>query len=239
MREIRDTTGRFALRPHYQPAELDRLCETLLTQFFKSTHGQIPIPIPTDDLTRLIERDVSDFDPGADLREFGNDVEGVTEFRPGRKPRVRIAAQLAYAERRENRYRTTLTHEYGHVHFHAYLFAMQSASGDLLQQTRPAVQICKRETIIDARNTDWMGWQAGYVSGALLMPISMIRKTAGAFQEQHGIFGPVASATAEAAALIARVRSTFQVSADAARVRLTKLELLAAQAHGPSLFSSR
>ena len=69
--------------------------------------------------------------------------------------------------------------------------------------------------------------------------ISMIRKTAGAFQEQHGIFGPVASATAEAAALIARVRSTFQVSADAARVRLTKLELLAAQAHGPSLFSSR
>ena len=115
---------------------------------------------------------------------------------------------------------------------------MQSASGDLLQQARPAVQICKRETIIDARNTDWMEWQAGYVSGALLMPISMIRKTAGAFQEQHGIFGPVASATAEAAALIARVRSTFQVSADAARVRLTKLELLAAQAHGPSLFSS-
>jgi hypothetical protein len=239
MREIRDTTGRFALRPHYQPAELDRLCEALLAQFFKPTRGEIPIPIPTDDLTRLIERDVSDFDPGADLREFGNDVEGVTEFSAGRKPRVRIAAELAYDERRQNRYRTTLTHEYGHVHFHAYLFAMQSASGDLLQQARPGVQICKRETIIDARNTDWMEWQAGYVCGALLMPISLIRKTAGAFQEQHGIFGPVASVTNEAAALIEGVRSTFQVSADAARVRLTKLEFLAAQAHGPSLFSAR
>jgi IrrE N-terminal-like domain len=239
MREVRDTTGRFALRPHYQPAELDRLCEALLAQFFKPTRGEIPIPIPTDDLTRLIERDVSDFDPGVDLREFGVDVEGVTEFRPGRKPRVRIAAELAYDERRQNRYRTTLTHEYGHVHFHGYLFAIQSASGDLLQQARPAVQVCKRETILDARHTDWMEWQAGYVCGALLMPISLIRKTAGDFQEHHGIFGPVASATAEAAALTERIRSTFQVSADAARVRLTKLELLAARAHGPSLFSAR
>ena len=238
MREVRDTTGRFALRPHYQPAELDRLCEALLAQFFKPTHGEIPIPIPTDDLTRLIERDVSDFDPGADLSEFGIDVEGVTEFRPGRKPRVGIAAELAYDERRQNRYRTTLTHEYGHVHFHGYLFAMQSP-GDLLQEARPAVQVCKRDTIIDARNTDWMEWQAGYVSGALLMPISLIRKTAGGFQEQHGIFGPVGSATAEAAALIERVRSTYHVSADAARVRLTKLELLAARPHGPSLFSAR
>jgi hypothetical protein len=239
MREVRDTTGRFGLRPHYQPAELDRLCEALLVQFFKPTHGEIPIPIPTDDLTRLVERDVSDFDPGADLSEFGIDVEGVTEFRPGLKPRVRIAAELAYDARRVNRYRTTLTHEYGHVHFHGYLFGIRSASDDLLQQARSAVQVCKRETIIDARNTDWMEWQAGYVCGALLMPISLIRKAAGDFQEEHGIFGPIASATAEAADLIERVRSIFQVSADAARVRLTKLELLAAQARGPSLFSAR
>ena len=190
-------------------------------------------------MTRLIERDVSDFDPGADLSEFGIDVEGVTEFSPDRKPRVRIAADLAYDERRENRYRTTLTHEYGHVHFHGYLFAMQSESGDLLQQTRFAVQVCKRETIVDARNTDWMEWQAGYVCGALLMPISLIRKVIGDFQEQRGIFGPVPHGTAEAAALIERVRSTFQVSADAARVRSTKLGFLAAQARGLSLFSVR
>jgi hypothetical protein len=237
MREIRDTTGRFPLRPHYQPAELDRLCEALLAHFFKPTHGEIPIPIPTDDLTRLIERDVSDFDPGADLTEFGNEVEGVTEFSPGRRPRVRIAVQLAYDERRENRYRTTLTHEYGHVHFHGYLFAIQSESGDLLQQTRFAVQVCKRETIVDARNTDWMEWQAGYVCGALLMPISQISKVVGDFQEQRGIYGPVPSGTAEAAALIESVRSTFRVSADAARVRSTKLGFLAAEGHGLSLFS--
>jgi hypothetical protein len=105
MRQVRDTTGRFSVRPHYQPAELDRGCERVLTEFFRPIHGTIPVPIPTDDLTRLIERDVSDFDPGADLSGYGTDVEGVTEFHPGHKPRVRISAELAYDERRENRYR--------------------------------------------------------------------------------------------------------------------------------------
>jgi Zn-dependent peptidase ImmA (M78 family) len=190
-------------------------------------------------LTRLIERDVSDFDPGADLSEYGRDVEGVTEFRPGRKPRVRIAGELAYDERRENRYRTTLTHEYGHVHFHGYLFALAAQSGDLLQpKDRNAVQVCKRETIIDARSTDWMEWQAGYICGAILMPISLFRAVVGSFQQEHEIFGPVAKSSAHAAALIERVRTTFQVSAEAARVRLLKLEFLASEARGPSLFAS-
>jgi hypothetical protein len=100
-------------------------------------------PIPTDELTRLIERDVSDFDPGADLSEYAADVEGVTEFSPRRKPRVRTALELAYDERRENRYRTTLTHEYGHVHFHSYLFEMEPRSRDLfdLKKSHPRLRL--------------------------------------------------------------------------------------------------
>ncbi len=210
----------------------------MLTQFFKPTHGEIPTPILTDDLTRLIERDVSDFDPGADLSEYGADVEGVTEFRSGRKPRVRIAGELAYDERRENRYRTTLSHEYGHVHFHGYLFALEPRSGDLLQpKDRNTVQVCKRETIIDARSTEWMEWQAGYICGALLMPISLLQCTVGAFQQEHDLFGPVAIGSVQAVALIELVRTTFRVSAEAARVRLLKLEFLASAARGPLLFA--
>jgi hypothetical protein len=84
-------------------------------------------------------------DPGANLSEYGGDVEGVTEFRPNRKPGVRIVRKLAYDERRENRYRTTLTHEYGHEHFHGYLFELELRSGDLLQpKERNAVQVCNR-----------------------------------------------------------------------------------------------
>lgn len=240
MRQVRDNTGRFSLRPHYEPAELDRACEKLLTEFFQPTHGAIPLPILTDDLTRLIERDVSDFDPGADLSEYGADVEGVTEFSPRRKPRVRIAGELAYDERRENRYRTTLTHEYGHVHFHSYLFEVEPRSKDLFQSPAAGgVQVCKRESILDARNTDWMEWQAGYVCGALLMPASLLRAIVVSFQEERGTFGPIALGTPQAAALIELVRGKFRVSADAARIRLLKLDILAARDRGPSLFAVR
>jgi len=241
MRQVRDMTGRFAMRPHYQPAELDRACEAVIKHFFLATHGEIPAPIPTDQLTRLIERDVSDFDPGADLSEYGSDVEGVTQFKPGRKPRVRIASELAYDERRENRYRTTLTHEYGHVHFHGYLFQMEPSTGDLFGASggvQGGEQICKRDSILDARSNDWMEWQAGYACGAFLMPISLLRSTIGAFQQGRGIFGPVTQGSADATALIERIRTTFQVSADAARIRLLKLDFLAAQDRGTSFFAA-
>jgi hypothetical protein len=85
--------------------------------------GRIPIPIETDQLANLIERDTSDFDRGTHLSAYGLEAEGVTEFLPPRKPKVRIVAELAYDEVRQNRYRTTLRHEYRHVHFHAHLFA--------------------------------------------------------------------------------------------------------------------
>lgn len=236
MREVRDATGRFSLRPHYEPDELDRACEKVLQEFFRPTHGEIPIPIATDDLTRLIERDVSDFDPGADLSRYGSDVEGVTEFLPGKKPRVRISAELAYDERRENRYRTTLTHEYGHVHFHAHLFAMEPPGRGLLDTVSAKPPVCKRQTIVNAPKTDWMEWQACHVCGALLMPISALKRVVGDYQEQLGLFGPAALGSPHATALIDKVRTGFRVSADAARVRLNKSGFLAGQDRGKSLF---
>jgi Zn-dependent peptidase ImmA (M78 family) len=196
------------------------------------------MPIETDDLTRLIERDTLDFDPGADLRNYGPDVEGVTEFKPGRKPGVRIGAELAYDEVRQNRYRTTLTHEYGHVHFHTYLFDARLQSADLFnaQSAAGGQQVCKRDGIINARKTDWMEWQAGYVSGALLMPIAHLRRVVARYQETHSFFGPEAMGSGRAADLIDIVRQGFRVSADAARVRLSQHGYLEAKDHGRSLF---
>lgn len=237
MRQVRDTTGRFSLRPHYEPSELDRACEQVLAGFYQSQGGKVPVPIPTDDLTRLIERDVSDFDPGADLSRYGADVEGVTEFRRGHKPRVRISAALAYEERRENRYRTTLTHEYGHVHFHAYLFEIEPKTDGLFAgPDSTGVQVCKREAILSAARIDWMEWQAGYVCGALLMPKTLLCRAVAGYQETHRLFGPAGFDTPHGRALIELVRRTFSVSEDAARVRLLKLDLLATHSRGASLF---
>ena len=235
MRYVKDMTGRFAMRPHYEPAELDKECEKILSTFFD---GRIPTPIDTDSLAQLIDRDTSDFDPGADLSRYGPDVEGVTEFLPNRKPKVRIVAELAYDEVRQNRYRTTLTHEYGHVHFHAYLFATEPRGGDLFNSApaKGGEQVCKRDGIINARKTDWMEWQAGYVCGALLMPITQLRRVVSGYQETHGLFGPIVAGSERGAGLINIVRAEFRVSADAARVRLMQLSHIQAQDRGRSLF---
>jgi hypothetical protein len=205
---------------------LDRAFEKVLREFFKPTHGQIPLPIPTDELTKLIERDTSDFDPGCDLSTYGSGIEGVTEFFCDRKPCVKIAAELACDERRENRYRTTLTHEYGHVYLHSYLF-----QGELLRpQARVAHRgghVCKRERILKAPRGDWLEWQAGYACGALLMPISAVLKLARECAATHQLPVAIGFVGQAKASMIAAVRQVFQVSEDAARVRLTKLAIIA------------
>lgn len=238
VRYVPDRTGRFSQRPHYKPEELDRECESIITSFLKETYGDASFPVSTDDLTRLIERDSDDLDLYGDLSVFGPDVEGVTEFRPRQKPLVKISARLADDDRRENRLRTTLTHEYGHVHFHTYLWDIEPPQRDLLAQNSNAnKQICKRDTILEAAQSDWMEWQAGYVCGALLMPVSRVRELVGAYQEAHGLFGDVGHAGVHGQTLIAEMQTAFQVSADAARIRLLKLGYLGEVDAGPSLFS--
>lgn len=237
MKYVRDTTGRFQQRPHYEPAELDRECETIITGFVKDLHGKVEYPVVTDDLTKLIERDARDLDLYADLSHYGADVEGVTEFQPNHKPRVSISKELMENDRRANRLRTTLTHEYGHVRFHAYLWDVEPPSPDLLRRIPNGNKIiCKRETMIDAAQTDWMEWQAGYICGAILMPKTSVVRICRGYAEAHGLYGAVSLQTTHGHALLAEVVKTFSVSDDAARVRLLKLALLTAAAPTPSLF---
>ena len=235
---VPDRTRRFRQRPHFEPEELDSECENIICGFLKEIYGEVKFPVSTDNLTRLIERESDDLDLYADLTEFGPNVEGVTEFRLGKKPRVKISAVLSNDERRENRLRTTLTHEYGHVHFHTYLWEIELPQRDLLAKvTNANKHICKRDTILNAERSDWMEWQAGYVCGALLMPASHVRRLVGEYQEAHGLFGIIGHAGKHGQALISMMQTVFQVSADAAKVRLFKLGALGETDAGSSLFS--
>ena len=236
---VADRTGRFSQRPHYEPKELDKECEAIIGGFLKTRHGKIEFPVSTDDLTVLIERDTESLDLYADLSAYGPDVEGLTQFQPGRKPKVMISKVLAADEIRKNRLRTTLAHEYGHVRFHAYLWEMEPQAPDLLKRNpRANMQVCFRDKILDAAQTDWMEWQAGYVCGALLMPASRVRAVACAYCESNGLFGIVAQADSHGRALIEAARMAFDVSAYAARIRLIKLGILGAQGAGRSLFDA-
>lgn len=236
---VADRTGRFSQRPHYKPEELDRECESIIAAFLKERHGKAEYPVSTDDLTVLIEQATESLDAYADLSGYGVNVEGATIFQPGRKPRVLISDKLQLDENRENRLRTTLAHEYGHVRFHAYLWDAEPPGPDLLRRNPNAnMQICYRDRMLDAAQTDWMEWQAGYVCGALLMPARSVRAIVRTYCESHGLFGVVGQNDRHGRALIDALRGAFQVSGEAARIRLLKLGILGAASAGPSLFDT-
>ena len=121
MKWVRDNSGRFRERPHYHPDELEQLCEDTMTRFLWDRHGRVAFPASTEDLTVLLEREVDDLDNGCVLEDG---VDGLTDFFPRRKPHVKIASRLQ-APNYENRLRTTLTHECGHVLVHGFLFALE------------------------------------------------------------------------------------------------------------------
>ena len=233
---IPDRTGRFSQRPYFEPDELDRECENIIFNFLKENYGEVTFPISTDDLTRLIERESEDLDLYADLTDYGADVEGLTEWCEQR-PCVKISALLAANGYRENRLRTTLTHEYGHVHFHTALWELETSQRDLLMRSPNAnKQLCKRSTISNATQTDWMEWQAGYACGALLMPASHVRSLVGLYKEKHSLFGPVGYTNKHGEMLISVVQTTYQVSVAAARIRLLKLNVFGESGTDPPLF---
>jgi len=229
MKLIPDPTGRFKERPYFDAAELDVDCESRVSKFLRSIHGKVEFPIATDDLTKLIEQHVDDFDSFADLTTlYGEGVEGVTEFRPGKKPIVRIHQDLTGDDARENRLRTTLTHELGHVIYHAWLFDLRDAPSLFPKPRSNDVQVCKRETILNAPQVDWMEWQAGHVCGAMLMPSSRVRRLAKevAASNPPPELEAIGPDSAYGRALIRAVSTQFQVSSDAAEVRSHRLGLL-------------
>jgi hypothetical protein len=195
----------------------------------------VAYPIATDDLTVLAEQVTSDFDLGADLSQEGADVEGMTEFLHNAKPRVRIARELSDDPRRENRLRTTVAHELGHVKFHNFQWEQPGlAQPRLFGEVSSSVSLrCRRENIIGAKEVDWMEWQAGYASGALLMPYTSLRQLVQKFVDTHDL--PSRSRPDASQHLLTQVQSCFQVSQDAARVRLSQLNWLNL-AGSPSLF---
>jgi hypothetical protein len=224
---ISDKTGRFPSRPHYKPEELDDECEQIITAFLRSLYGVVEFPISTDDITRLIETRVSYLDSYADLSALGQDVEGVTEFHPGDQPTVQISTRLMEDKHRENRLRTTLTHEFGHVHFHAPLFERDHEQLSLLVvDPQQNIIICKRDGILEAPSYDWMEWQAGYACGAFLMPKSHLIRYVAEFADEMKVIYPIDPASQPGYGLIRLVAERFQVSREASKVRLSQLRYL-------------
>jgi hypothetical protein len=224
MNWVKDATGRFTRRPYLLPEEMDAQSEKVISDFLMEKYRKISFPVSTDDLTILVESMTQDLDLYADLSSEGSGIEGVTSFCRGMRPRVRISKELTQDPRMINRLRTTLTHELGHVFFHDHMFQGSADSGSLFP-TEPNTESnsCKRDSILHAPYSDWMEWQAGFACGAFLMPATVVKDVIRAYAKDNKL--SVASYGADSKHgqdLVLRVCQNFDVSKDAARVRLFK-----------------
>jgi Zn-dependent peptidase ImmA (M78 family) len=217
MNWTRDNTGRFRQRPHYTDKELERICEDAICSFLRGRHGKTTFPVSTADLTVLIEQHVDDLDSYGDLQDG---IDGLTHFFPKKRPKVKIASRLQEPYL-ENRLRTTLTHEHGHVILHGFLFATDDELKKLFDgQPKDTRNTCHRDHM-HGGSADWMEWQAGFACGALLMPQTELTRVIKAFRDAENLLYADIGVTSESGKrLIARVMREFQVSEDAARVRL-------------------
>ena len=229
MKYIQDKTGRFSQRPHYEPDEIDQACDELLSEFFYKKNTKIAFPLTTEDLIRLVEQRTDSLDIYADLSSFGDDVEGVTEFQENTFPSVQISGHLYNNPRMENRFRTTLTHELGHVILHGPIVEMERIERQSPMFKRSKASqfeqfVCKRDNILNAAQVDWMEWQAGYACGSFLMPRWHFLEQVKVFRLSKNIQGDITDRSTEALLLGAEMATYFQVSEEAARIRLIKLD---------------
>jgi Zn-dependent peptidase ImmA (M78 family) len=214
---------------------MDYECERIVTEFLQAKYGKIIFPISTNDMTVLIERDTSSLDLYVDFSAEDEEIQGATDFFINNKPAVSISEQLSSANRVENRLRTTLTHEYGHVRFHDFLYRR-------LLQAQPLNSFsikgprCKRSSILNAAKTDWLEWQAGYASGALLMPITHLKGITHASLREWGLYNAVSTTSDESQKLVEHVANAFSVSFEAAKVRLSQLGYLSTASQTTPLF---
>jgi hypothetical protein len=71
-----------------------------------------------------------------------------------------------------------------------------------------------------------MEWQAGYASGAFLMPATFVRRLIDAYLASRKVSGPFDRESPEALELSKRVAHAFEVSIEASMVRLSQLSCL-------------
>ncbi len=224
MKWVRDRTRRFEWRPYYAQDEIDVHCEDAVRRFFSDSDRPVSYPLSTDDLTVLIERSVAELDLYANLASEGRDVEGVTEFHSKAKPSVRIAKYLSEQPARQNRLRSTLAHEYGHVAFHGFLWSMEPwTAPSRSKRSKAMAPRCRRARIVAAPQTDWIEWQAGYASGALLMPATVVGDIVTDAFAEWGVARWVQAGSDRHSDLVGRIAAKFAVSKDAAAMRVLKL----------------
>ncbi|MBF6567695.1 MAG: hypothetical protein IVW54_02315 [Candidatus Binataceae bacterium] len=80
MKLLRDPLRRPIKRLYFKTEELDERCEWIITEFMDHRSGGFRLPIPTDDIIRMIEAEADDLDLYAEIPESVDGCLPVPEF---------------------------------------------------------------------------------------------------------------------------------------------------------------
>ena len=219
MKYLHDPRGRPIKRLYLRTEVLDKRCEGIIREFMNRRSGGFRLPIPTEELERLVEERADFLDAYAEL-PVG--IYGKTSLFYDRRPQVWIAESIR-ATASDHLARTTLCHEFGHVWLHGPLWR---EAGIEKSGAPGPVWICNRDALIDAPERDWMEWQAGWVSGGILMPATQLRAWADDLATRDKVKLPFPVMSRQGGKLVYQVAARCDVSQLATRVRLIKLGLL-------------
>jgi hypothetical protein len=215
---IEDKTGRVHKRPFFSLEEIDRHCERIVHLHNSRIYGQSFPGLRTDALMRMINK-YADLHLYADVSKYGAEVEAITGFKTGEKPTVRIARELFFDRSQNNHLRFVLAHEYAHARFHGAAWRRRwMRKGDLVRCSP------NRMLTLDG-GYDWFEWQANFLGASTLLPKSKVRCVVAAYfggKELKSIHQD----SSDAHNLTQRVAELFEVSCEAANIRLCGLGYL-------------
>ncbi|MDA8204422.1 MAG: ImmA/IrrE family metallo-endopeptidase [Chloroflexi bacterium] len=191
---------------------------------------------PAVNLEGFLERHL-----GAALDQYATlpiDVLGQTVFEPGFRVRVEINADLSGAIDDGGalsdigRWRATLAHEAAHILLHRVLFELPLSQGKLFDEEPVAAQTLmrclKRDAAPGRGASDWREVQANSGMAALLMPRKLFSSIAAEERSAHELPSfPLVDASEAGDLLVRRLAARFDVSRQAARIRLRTLGLVA------------
>ena len=214
-----DGTGRFPKRPFFSLEEMDRHCERIVQLHNGRMYGQAVPGLRTDALLRMLNK-YADLHPYVDVSKYGADVEAVTCFKTGEKPTVRVAKELFFDRYQNNHLRFVLAHEFAHARFHGAAWRRRWLRKEDVSRCSP-----NRMLTLEV-GYDWWEWQASFLGASTLMPKSQVQCVVAAYFGRRELRG-MPRDSSDAHNLTQRVAELFEVSFDAANIRLCQLGYLA------------
>lgn len=223
MKTFRTKSGPFSQRPHFEPAEIERICDDELRKT-----GLYPTSPQGIRIDRFIEKR---FKISHEYQQLPDGVLGYTRFSKSGVEAIIISAALEAENGKvsERRVRTTLAHEAGHGLLHAYLFALDEKPGHLFDADSHADHkiLCRdvKEDEGQKRAYDgrWWEFQANRAMSALLCPRGLIHDAMKPYMRPIGSLGALALNENQRAEAIRSVADIFDVNPVVARIRVNEM----------------